>query len=126
MKLNDRKTLATMRKAGWAPTKCGRYLISLMVPGIRFFVGSRVMRLETRVVTPGIRKRNLRGSWKRVESYVMPEDGRELRGLLVRAINANRGRCVGVRPSAPVGHAHAFSERYERSILSGPSLNGSF
>lgn len=77
--------------------------------GYRLHLGKRTMRLEFRSVTQAVRRKNLRGTWTKVETYPLPETARGMAALVRKIVRIYLGTPdPSVRGSASVGsHAPA-------------------
>ena len=91
--------------------------------GYRLHLGKTTLRLEFREVTQAIRRKNLRGTWRKVETYPLPETARGCAALVRSIARVYIGLAdPSVRDSSGVGaHAPASvrSVLIHRSMVAG-------
>ena len=91
--------------------------------GYRIHLGKRTLRLEFRSVTQALRRKNLRGTWTKVETYPLPETARGAAALVRKIARVYIGSPdPSVRDSSGVGaHAPASvrSVLIHRSVVAG-------
>lgn len=91
--------------------------------GYRLVLGVRTLRLEHREVKQGIRRRNLRGTWRKVETYPIPETGSGRAALVRKLVRIYLGEVAGLRDSSGVG-PHAPSALRSSAIHRGNAPGG--
>lgn len=97
--------------------------------GYRLILGKRTLRLEFRSVTQGVRRRTLRGTWKKVETYRLPETSRAAAALVRKIARVYLGAVAGVRrsadcsPSAPSSLRSSLITR--ANVAGGGKVRGS-
>lgn len=91
--------------------------------GYRIVMGKRTFRLEHRTIVQGIRRKNLRGTWRKVETFPIPEGTRARRAVVRKIVRIYLGTVSGVRESAGVG-SHAASAVRSHAITRGNAAGG--